>query len=86
MAQLHAEAQAQMADSRSGSGSDWDVDATVETVRTVTRPLPHVLVVHTGGTLGMDPGVSYSLDSNGKPVLAAGTGGTYSGGLRPGGV
>lgn len=55
-----------------------------ETVHTVTRPLPRVLVVHTGGTLGMDPGVSYSIDANGKPVLAAGTGGTYTGALRPG--
>jgi L-asparaginase len=26
---------------------------------TVTRPLPRVLIVHTGGTLGMDPGKSY---------------------------
>lgn len=43
-----------------------------------------MLLVHTGGTLGMDPGVSYHLDANGKPVLAAGTGGTYAGALRPG--
>ena len=66
------------------SGSETDPDGTVETVRTVTRPLPRVLVVHTGGTLGMDPGESYHIDATGKPVLAAGTGGKYSGGLRPG--
>ena len=66
------------------SGSDTDPDETAETVRTVTRPLPRVLVVHTGGTLGMDPGESYHIDASGKPVLAAGTGGKYSGGLRPG--
>jgi L-asparaginase type I len=66
------------------SGSDTDPDETPETLRTVTRPLPRVLVVHTGGTLGMDPGQSYHIDASGKPVLAAGTGGKYSGGLRPG--
>ena len=67
-----------------GSSSDTDPDETAETVRTITRPLPRVLVVHTGGTLGMDPGVSYQIDASGKPVLAAGTGGTYAGGLKPG--
>jgi hypothetical protein len=67
-----------------GSSSDTDPDEIAQTVRTVTRPLPRVLVVHTGGTLGMDPGVSYEIDASGKPVLAAGTGGTYAGGLKPG--
>lgn len=59
-------------------------DDAAEVVNTITRPLPRVLVVHTGGTLGMDPGTSYHVDATGKPVLAAGTGGTYAGGLRPG--
>lgn len=66
------------------SGGDTEPDDTAEVVKTITRPLPRVLVVHTGGTLGMDPGTSYHLDASGKPVLAAGTGGTYAGGLKPG--
>ena len=52
--------------------------------RTVTRPLPQVLVVHTGGTLGMDPSTSFLPDERGKSQLAPGTGGNYEGGLRPG--
>ena len=51
---------------------------------TVTRPLPRVLVVHTGGTLGMDPSTSFLPDERGKSHLAPGTGGNYEGGLRPG--
>eukprot|EP01023_Acetabularia_acetabulum_P028099 TRINITY_DN2655_c0_g1_i2.p1 TRINITY_DN2655_c0_g1~~TRINITY_DN2655_c0_g1_i2.p1 ORF type:complete len:508 (+),score=64.53 TRINITY_DN2655_c0_g1_i2:152-1525(+) len=49
----------------------------------VTKPLPSVLVVHTGGTLGMDPGQSYENDDEGLH-LKRGTGGTYKGSLMPG--
>lgn len=33
---------------------------------TVTRPLPRVLLLHTGGTLGMDPDASFAADAAGQ--------------------
>jgi L-asparaginase len=50
----------------------------------IHQPLPKVLVLHTGGTLGMDPYESYETDANGRLVLKKGTGGRYKRGLRPG--
>ncbi len=54
----------------------------------VRRPLPSVLIIHTGGTLGMDPSKSFEQQDitnphTGPPELRHGTGGHY-GGLRPG--
>lgn len=52
----------------------------------VRRPLPSVLILHTGGTLGMDPSKSFEQDVSNpynQPELRHGTGGHY-GGLRPG--
>lgn len=51
---------------------------------TVTRPLPRVLLLHTGGTLGMDPDASFAPNVEGTVMLREGTGGTYQGGLKPG--
>lgn len=48
----------------------------------ITKPLPRVLIIHCGGTLGMDPEASYETDNEGVH-LKAGTGGSYRG-LRPG--
>ena len=53
----------------------------------VTRPLPRVLLLHTGGTLGMDTASSFEISPDGSSMtLRQGTGGSYthSGGLRPG--
>ena len=53
----------------------------------VSRPLPAVLCLHTGGTLGMDPEASYEPDAvDGHVHLKPGTGGSFSpkGALRPG--
>lgn len=50
----------------------------------VTKPLPRVLLIHTGGTLGMDPAASFEPDEDGHMVLKEGTGGSFKGGLRPG--
>lgn len=44
----------------------------------VTKPLPHVLILHTGGTLGMDPTASYEAREQGVN-LKKGTGGVYAG-------
>eukprot|EP00951_Prasinocladus_malaysianus_P030233 scaffold283591_cov44-Prasinocladus_malaysianus.AAC.1 len=44
----------------------------------VTKPLPRVLVLHTGGTLGMDPESSYETGVDGTQ-LKTGTGGNYGG-------
>ena len=43
----------------------------------VTRPLPRVLLLHTGGTLGMDPNASFSHpdEGDGNTQLKEGTGG-----------
>eukprot|EP01026_Neomeris_dumetosa_P010293 TRINITY_DN13836_c0_g1_i11.p1 TRINITY_DN13836_c0_g1~~TRINITY_DN13836_c0_g1_i11.p1 ORF type:complete len:476 (+),score=54.06 TRINITY_DN13836_c0_g1_i11:39-1430(+) len=49
----------------------------------VTKPLPRVLLIHTGGTLGMDPGQSYESDQEGLHLIR-GTGGSYKGSLQPG--
>lgn len=43
----------------------------------VTRPLPRVLMLHTGGTLGMDPMASFEAEELGDLHLKAGTGGVY---------
>ena len=43
----------------------------------VTRPLPRVLILHTGGTLGMDPMASFEAEEQGELHLKAGTGGVY---------
>ena len=48
----------------------------------VPRPLPSVLIVHTGGTLGMDPVASYEPDVDGRERLKKG--GTFKGTLGPG--
>lgn len=50
----------------------------------VVQPLPRVLLLHTGGTLGMDPDASYDMDGEGHMVLKPATGGRYERGLRPG--
>lgn len=49
-------------------------------------PLPRVLVLHTGGTLGMDVSTSFveSATRDSHVDLVAGTGGNYPPGLRPG--
>lgn len=47
----------------------------------VPRPLPRVLIVHTGGTLGMDPVASYESDLTGQQLKK---GGAYKGTLGPG--
>eukprot|EP00887_Chlorella_sp_A99_P002278 scaffold10.g2278.t1 len=43
----------------------------------VAKPLPRVLLLHCGGTLGMDAGASYQEDPEGHLVLREGTGGCY---------
>lgn len=43
----------------------------------IAKPLPRVLLLHCGGTLGMDPGESYTEDLEGHVVLREGTGGRY---------
>ncbi len=45
----------------------------------VTKPLPRVLLLHTGGTLGMDPAASYDAGLAGDDAvqLKEGTGGVY---------
>lgn len=48
----------------------------------VPKPLPSVLIIHTGGTLGMDPIASYEPDADGKERLKGG--GTFKGTLGPG--
>ncbi len=48
----------------------------------VPKPLPSVLIIHTGGTLGMDPIASYEPDVDGKERLKGG--GTFKGTLGPG--
>ena len=50
------------------------------------KPLPRVLLLHTGGTLGMDPSQSYIKEETGDVQLKEGTGGVYpaSDNLQPG--
>ncbi|KAL3147958.1 hypothetical protein ABBQ38_014253 [Trebouxia sp. C0009 RCD-2024] len=48
----------------------------------VPRPLPSVLIIHTGGTLGMDPVASYEPDVDGREKLKRG--GSFKGTLGPG--
>ena len=48
----------------------------------VPRPLPSVLIIHTGGTLGMDPIASYEPDEDGGERLKGG--GSFKGTLGPG--
>ncbi|KAL6777071.1 hypothetical protein ACKKBF_B20105 [Auxenochlorella protothecoides x Auxenochlorella symbiontica] len=54
----------------------------------VAKPLARVLLLHTGGTLGMDSHASYEEDVDGHHVLVSGTGGKYhaqkSQSLKPG--
>mmetsp|Transcript_1377 Transcript_1377/g.4331 ORF Transcript_1377/g.4331 Transcript_1377/m.4331 type:complete len:512 (-) Transcript_1377:1312-2847(-) len=52
------------------------------------KPLPRVLLLHTGGTLGMDPNQSYIEEGPGNVHLKEGTGGNYpaSDNLQPGEV
>lgn len=47
----------------------------------VTKPLPRVLILHTGGTLGMDPAASFQASEQGVN-LKRGTGGVYAGMFR----
>ena len=49
----------------------------------VARALPRVLLLHTGGTLGMDATESYQQDCDGHLMLKEGTGGRYEKSLRP---
>lgn len=49
----------------------------------VSRPLPKVLLLHTGGTLGMELD-SFSVGTDGHVSVKPGTGGTFKGTLRPG--
>ncbi|CAK0783848.1 hypothetical protein CVIRNUC_007048 [Coccomyxa viridis] len=56
-------------------------------VMMVSKPLPRCLLIHTGGTLGMDPNASYESDILDGPMhLKRGTGGSFSpaAALRPG--
>jgi len=46
------------------------------------KPLPRILLIHTGGTLGMDPTASYTMDQD-EVTLEEGTGGVYKQGLVP---
>lgn len=50
----------------------------------MSHPLPRVLILHTGGTLGMDVEQSFEVDPHVEPhhppVLKKGTGGEYGGG------
>ena len=48
----------------------------------VPKALPSVLIVHTGGTLGMDPLASYEPDVDGRERLKGG--GSFKGTLGPG--
>eukprot|EP00899_Mesostigma_viride_P022167 jgi/Mesvir1/3134/Mv16306-RA.1 len=48
----------------------------------MSKPLPKVLLLHTGGTLGMDPEASFE-QADGELHLRKGTGGHYPG-LQPG--
>jgi len=52
------------------------------------KPLPRVLLIHTGGTLGMDPNQSYMDEGAGNVHLKEGTGGVYptEDSLQPGEV
>ena len=52
----------------------------------VAKPLPRVLLLHTGGTLGMDTRASYEEDVGGQTQLVPGTGGKYPAqrSLKPG--
>jgi L-asparaginase len=43
----------------------------------LVRPMPRVLVLHTGGTLGMDASSSFDMDAEGHVRLKEGTGGRY---------
>ncbi|EFJ50143.1 hypothetical protein VOLCADRAFT_89234 [Volvox carteri f. nagariensis] len=54
-------------------------------LRTVTKPLPRVLFLHTGGTLGMDPEEAFEEDDgHNLRVKAGATEASYKGTLRPG--
>ena len=71
-------------DESSSSSSSPSQQQPQPLLRTVTRPLPRVLVLHTGGTLGMDVSTSFAEAADGHVDLVAGTGGNYPAGLRPG--
>ena len=43
----------------------------------IMKPMPRVLLLHTGGTLGMDPDSSFDTDPDGHMRLKEGTGGRY---------
>lgn len=70
-----------------GAGGGARVQASGPLV-VVQQPLPRVLILHTGGTLGMDVARSYEADPHEEPhhppVLKRGTGGAYPGALEPG--
>ncbi|KAG2500713.1 hypothetical protein HYH03_001478 [Edaphochlamys debaryana] len=54
-------------------------------LRTVTKPLPRVLFLHTGGTLGMDPEEAFEEDEGHNLRVRAGAADvSYKGQLRPG--
>jgi hypothetical protein len=68
----------------SGSGRNSPKVSMVQGPHTaLTQPLPHVLILHTGGTLGMDAVQSFEVDPHEvphhPPVLKKGTGGIYGG-------
>jgi hypothetical protein len=66
---------------RMGDKNDKDVAPLESPLLVVTKPLPRVLMLHTGGTLGMDPTASYEAHGDGVG-LKRGTGGVYAGNVR----
>ena len=52
----------------------------------VRRSRPKVLILHTGGTLGMNPDESFDAEADGSVHIKEGTGGVYAPGLQGGAV
>lgn len=83
--------QQQAAPQRLGQAAGREGQREQAPVVLIARPLPRVLLIHCGGTLGMDAAASYELDLEGhmmlKPVGAPGRGccrccGQLAAGLR----
>lgn len=64
------------------TGSLWPAEEAP--VVMVPKPIPRVLLIHTGGTLGMDAEKSFETDPSGHMQVKPGTGGNYVTGLSPG--
>lgn len=47
------------------------------------KSMPRVLLIHTGGTLGMDPQASYTMEEETPTKLREATGGAYTASLKP---